>query len=97
MIPEEELLEKGIGFIKENYDQIFYLIPKIVIEKQLPLIEYINHDIYKQGLTFVIYPITDNPQLLMDIFDVKDSDSEREKFEQKLQQLIIKKKKINLD
>jgi hypothetical protein len=33
----------------------------------------------------------------MDIFDVKDSDSEREKFEQKLQQLIIKKKKINLD
>ena len=97
MIPEEELLEKGIGFIKENYDQIFYLIPKIVIEKQLPLIEYINHDIYKQGLTFVIYPITDNPQLLMDIFDVKDSDSEREKFEQRLQQLINKKKKINLD
>jgi hypothetical protein len=33
MIPEDELLEKGIGFIKENYDQIFYLIPKIVIEK----------------------------------------------------------------
>lgn len=97
MIPEDELLEKGIGFIKENYDQIFYLIPKIVIEKQLPLIEYINHDIYKQGLTFVIYPITDNPQLLMDIFDVKDSDSEREKFEQRLQQLINKKKKINLD
>ncbi len=97
MIPEEELLEKGIGFIKENYDQIFYLIPKIVIEKQLPLIEYINHDIYKQGLTFIIYPITDNPQLLMDIFDVKDSDSEREKFEQRLQQLINKKKKINLD
>jgi hypothetical protein len=61
------------------------------------LIEYINHDIYKQGLTFIIYPITDNPQLLMDIFDVKDSDSEREKFEQRLQQLINKKKKINLD
>ena len=33
MVSEEELLEKGIGFYKENNDQIYYLIPKIVIEK----------------------------------------------------------------
>ena len=78
MVSEEELLEKGIGFYKENNDQIYYLIPKIVIEKQLPLIEYISQDIYKQGLTLVIYPIIDNPQLLVEIYDVKDSECERE-------------------
>ena len=60
-------------------DQILYLTPKIVIEKQLPLIEYINHDIYKQGLTFVIYPVIDNMQLLMEIYSIKDTDDEREK------------------
>ncbi len=79
MIPEEELSEKGIGIIKGINDQIFYLTPKIVIEKQLPLIEYINHDIYKQGLTFVIYPVIDNMQLLMEIYSIKDTDDEREK------------------
>ena len=79
MIPEEELSEKGIGIIKGINDQILYLTPKIVIEKQLPLIEYINHDIYKQGLTFVIYPVIDNMQLLMEIYSIKDTDDEREK------------------
>lgn len=82
MIPEEELSEKGIGIIKGINDQILYLTPKIVIEKQLPLIEYINHDIYKQGLTFVIYPVIDNMQLLMEIYSIKDTDDEREKLEQ---------------
>lgn len=33
MISEEELLEKGIGFYKENNDQIYYLILDIVMEK----------------------------------------------------------------
>lgn len=79
MIPEEELSEKGIGIIKGINDQILYLTPKIVIEKQLPLIEYINHDVYKQGLTFVIYPVIDNMQLLMEIYSIKDTDDEREK------------------
>jgi hypothetical protein len=79
LIPEEELSEKGIGIIKGINDQILYLTPKIVIEKQLPLIEYINHDIYKQGLTFVIYPVIDNMQLLMEIYSIKDTDDEREK------------------
>ena len=79
MIPEEELSEKGIGIIKGINDQILYLTPKIVIEKQLPLIEYINHDIYKQGLTFVIYPVIDNMHLLMEIYSIKDTDDEREK------------------
>jgi hypothetical protein len=82
LIPEEELSEKGIGIIKGINDQILYLTPKIVIEKQLPLIEYINHDIYKQGLTFVIYPVIDNMQLLMEIYSIKDTDDEREKLEQ---------------
>lgn len=82
MIPEEELSEKGIGIIKGINDQILYLTPKIVIEKQLPLIEYINHDVYKQGLTFVIYPVIDNMQLLMEIYSIKDTDDEREKLEQ---------------
>lgn len=82
MIPEEELSEKGIGIIKGINDQILYLTPKIVIEKQLPLIEYINHDIYKQGLTFVIYPVIDNMHLLMEIYSIKDTDDEREKLEQ---------------
>jgi hypothetical protein len=79
LIPEEELSEKGIGIIKGINDQILYLTPKIVIEKQLPLIEYINHDVYKQGLTFVIYPVIDNMQLLMEIYSIKDTDDEREK------------------
>jgi hypothetical protein len=82
LIPEEELSEKGIGIIKGINDQILYLTPKIVIEKQLPLIEYINHDVYKQGLTFVIYPVIDNMQLLMEIYSIKDTDDEREKLEQ---------------
>jgi len=81
LIPEEELSEKGIGIIKGINDQILYLTPKIVIEKQLPLIEYINHDVYKQGLTFVIYPVIDNMQLLMEIYSIKDTDDEREKLE----------------
>ena len=79
MIPEDELSEKGIGIIKGINDQILYLTPKIVIEKQLPLIEYINHDVYKQGLTFVIYPVIDNMQLLMEIYSIKDTDDEKEK------------------
>jgi hypothetical protein len=82
LIPEEELSEKGIGIIKGINDQILYLTPKIVIEKQLPLIEYINHDVYKQGLTFVIYPVIDNMHLLMEIYSIKDTDDEREKLEQ---------------